>query len=156
MTAPQSRVLSLTNPTQKMSKSHPSPTSRILLTDPPSQIISKIKSAVTDSLPGITYDPQSRPGVSNLLAIFSGLTGREPDEIAREYEGTGGGLGKLKGDLGEVVVKEFDGFRREWSRLESEGGEGGWIEQVEMSGRERARERASSVMKDVRKAVGLD
>ncbi|KAH9814140.1 Aminoacyl-tRNA synthetase [Melampsora americana] len=74
MFAPQARILNLRNPEMKMSKSHPSPTSRILITDTPTMIQSKIQSAVTDSISQIKYDRVQRPGVSNLLDIYAGFS----------------------------------------------------------------------------------
>ena len=73
--AESKRISSLRNPDQKMSKSAPDANSRILLTDTPEQIQSKFKRAVTDSEPMLTYDPENRPAVSNLISILSGLGG---------------------------------------------------------------------------------
>merc|ERR1711939_99457 len=82
--SPAKRVMSLTDPVKKMSKSDPNPKSRILLTDSNEVIRSKIKSAMTDSFDGISYEPERRPGVSNLLDIYyhSGEAVEVDDQVA--------------------------------------------------------------------------
>ncbi|MSV68832.1 MAG: tryptophan--tRNA ligase, partial [Actinobacteria bacterium] len=81
------RVKDLQNPSAKMSKSANSEAGQILLVDPPSRIAKKIKSAVTDSLAVINYDPINQPGVSNLLEILSAATDRTVEQTALELEG---------------------------------------------------------------------
>ena len=78
--------MSLNEPKVKISKSHKDPFSRITIDDPPQEIADKLKMALTDSLPGITYDPSSRPGVSNLLEILSNFDrqGRTAQTLALE------------------------------------------------------------------------
>src|SRR5690606_15197962 len=89
------RVMSLTDPTSKMSKSDPSPKSMVLLTDTPEQIMSKFKSAVTDMGSEVAYDPEAKPGISNLLEIFSVFSGRSIDDLAAEYGSSGYGTFKM-------------------------------------------------------------
>lgn len=152
---PSKRILSLRDPTSKMSKSAPSPSSRILLTDSPSQIIQKLKQAMTDSIPGISFDPDTRPGVSNLLTIWSALDDRKrsSEELAREAREGGWGMGKLKETVGEVVIESLRPVREEYERMK---GEEVWLRDVAAKGRERAREVAARTMGEVRRAVGLD
>jgi tryptophanyl-tRNA synthetase len=76
MIASTKRVMSLTDPSKKMSKSDPNPRSKINLTDSADDIRQKITKAKTDSIMGITWDPTQRPEVANLLQIFSALSGR--------------------------------------------------------------------------------
>lgn len=138
-----------------MSKSHPSVQSRILLTDSPSEIISKLKSAVTDSESSITFDPESRPGVANLLTIWSALdpSGRTPEMLAEEARRDGWGMGKLKGAVGEVVVEGMKDVRGEYERVRREHG---YLSEVAKKGREMAGARARETMEEVRKVIGLD
>ncbi|KAG1736920.1 uncharacterized protein EDB91DRAFT_1141640 [Suillus paluster] len=88
---PSKRILSLKDPTSKMSKSSPDVQSRILLTDTATQIQSKIRAAVTDSIQGITYDPKDRPGTSNLLTILAACTDSDVTQVAKTYESQGHG-----------------------------------------------------------------
>lgn len=78
------RLKSLRNPLNKMSKSDPDPRSRINLCDSPEEILLKCKKAVTDCTSAVEYDPEKRPGISNLLVIHSALTERSIDSICQE------------------------------------------------------------------------
>lgn len=146
------RIQSLRNPLEKMSKSAPHPSSKIFLTDSPSQIHSKIKSAVTDSIQGVTWDPSNRPGVAALLQIHSGYSGEQVEAIARRFEGTRG-IMELKESLAEVVETGLRSFREEFERIRKETG---YLEEREREGARRAREAAQATMKEVRAAVGTD
>jgi tryptophanyl-tRNA synthetase len=136
-----------------MSKSAPNPASRITITDSSSTILSNIKSAVTDSIPGITFDQESRPGVSNLLLIWSALdeAGRSPAQLAQEVEGWG--MGKLKSTIGEVVVERLRPIRENYERISQDRA---WLSEVAKRGREKATEKAVKTMDEVRRAMGLD
>jgi tryptophanyl-tRNA synthetase len=97
------KIGDLQEPTAKMSKSASSPNGIIELLDDPARSAKKIKSAVTDTGREIIYDPEAKPGVSNLLTIFAALSGRSIDDLSAAYEGKG--YGDLKKDLAEVVVE---------------------------------------------------
>lgn len=77
---------SLRNPEKKMSKSDPDPKSHICLTDPPDQIAMKVKKSVTDFTSHITYDLEGRPGVANLINLFSIFSGKSIEEVCIEAE----------------------------------------------------------------------
>jgi tryptophanyl-tRNA synthetase len=96
------KICDLQEPTAKMSKSSASQAGVVDLLDDPSSIAKKIKSAVTDNDRTIRFDPEAKPGVSNLLTIYSALTGRTIGELEDAYSGKG--YGDLKGDLADVVV----------------------------------------------------
>ncbi len=81
------RVMSLTNPTAKMSKSENEDTGRILLMDSPEQIMRQFKRAVTDSETCVRFDKENKPGVSNLMTIYAACTGKTFEEIEREFDG---------------------------------------------------------------------
>jgi tryptophanyl-tRNA synthetase len=98
------KITDLQDPTAKMSKSASSPNGIVDLLDDPKVSAKKIRSAVTDTGREITFDPVDKPGVSNLLTIYSALSGRTVDELVTAYEGRG--YGDLKKDLG-VVVADF-------------------------------------------------
>ena len=92
-----------------MSKSASSPAGIIEMLDDPKASAKKIRSAVTDSEAEVRFDAEAKPGISNLLTIYSALTGREISDLEQEYAGRG--YGDLKGDLAEVVVEFVTPFR---------------------------------------------
>lgn len=96
------KILDLQDPAIKMSKSASSPSGLIELREDRARAAKKIKSAVTDTGREISYDPENKPGVSNLLTIYSALTGRTIDDLTTAYEGRG--YGDLKKDLAQVVI----------------------------------------------------
>lgn len=149
---PSKRILSLRDPSAKMSKSAPNAASRITITDSSSSIMANIKSAVTDSTQGITFDPEGRPGVSNLLTIWSALDdeGRSPRQLAEEVEGWG--MGKLKMTIGELVVEKLKPVRENYEMISRDQG---YLSDVAARGKDRAREHAARTMEEVRRAIGL-
>ncbi|PPQ78363.1 hypothetical protein CVT25_011646 [Psilocybe cyanescens] len=112
---PCKRVLSLKDPSSKMSKSAPDASSRIMLTDSGAQIERKIKGAVTDSIQGITYDPVNRPGISNLLTLLAACEDAEVDQVALRYERKSNA--HLKKDVAEALENLLKGPRGEFERL---------------------------------------
>ncbi|KAK4705714.1 tryptophanyl-tRNA synthetase, partial [Phenoliferia sp. Uapishka_3] len=146
------RIQSLRNPTAKMSKSDPSPASKILLTDTRAEIQSKIKSAVTDSLTGITYDPINRPGIAALLQIHSGYSGDSVEDLAERFSGEKG-IRELKESCAEAIDGALSKFRGEYERVRKDQG---YLKERESEGARRAREVAQGVMKEVRHLVGTD
>ncbi|KAI0668347.1 tryptophanyl-tRNA synthetase [Trametes maxima] len=144
------RVLSLKDPSSKMSKSSPDLNSRILLTDSPSKVRSKIRGAVTDSTLGITYDPVARPGAANLLSIFSACTGEEVTTLAERYAEKG--HGDLKSDVADAVEELIKGPRAEFERLRSEKE---YLASVAKEGAEKARALSEVTIREVRARIGL-
>lgn len=142
------RVMSLQDPTSKMSKSDPNPSSRILLTDTPDAIAQKVKTAVTDSDRYVRYDWEEKPGVSNLLELASILGGRSIDEFAAEYHESG--YGAFKAAASEAIIAGLEPLRTRFAELDD-------AEVAEMMRRNGAvaRERAESEMVSVRAKVGL-
>ncbi len=109
-----SRIMSLQDPTRKMSKSDPEDTF-ISLLDPPDAIRRKVKRAVTDSEADIRFDPAGKPGVSNLLSIIAALTGQSVEAAAAELQGQG--YGKLKDRVSECVIETLAPLQSEHRRL---------------------------------------
>ncbi|MFC5719095.1 tryptophan--tRNA ligase [Streptomyces gamaensis] len=103
------KIYDLQDPTAKMSKSAATPKGLINLLDEPKVSAKKIKSAVTDTDTVIRFDPENKPGVSNLLTIYATLTGTRIAELEQKYEGKG--YGALKTDLAEVLVEWVTPFR---------------------------------------------
>ncbi|KAG7453082.1 tryptophanyl-tRNA synthetase [Guyanagaster necrorhizus] len=144
------RILSLRDPSSKMSKSAPDVSSRILLTDDASQIASKIRVAVTDSIQGITYDPVNRPGTANLLTILAACTNENVADVALRYQDKN--HGHIKRDLTEVVEETLKGPRIEFGRLRKDAA---YLREVALDGAARSAERSEAVMRKVREAIGL-
>jgi len=143
------RIMSLDDPTKKMSKSNPNAGSYIALLDEPNVITKKIKRAVTDSEGTVRYDKENKPAVSNLLTIYSACTGETIETIVQRYEGRG--YGDFKKDLAEVVVDTLTPIQEKYKQ---------WIDSPELitilkDGAERARTIASATMDKVRKNMGL-
>ncbi len=143
------KIADLQDPTAKMSKSLQDAGTALLL-DAPKRLVKKIKSAVTDSGSQVHFDPVEKPGVSNLLTIFSALTGREIDEIESAYAGKG--YGDFKADLADLVV-EFVTPVQEKVRHYLDDTEA--LDAVLAAGAERARGVAVATMELVRERVGF-
>ncbi len=143
------RVMSLVEPTAKMSKSDPNPRSRILITDSAVEITKKIKSAVTDSDPDVRYDWDAKPGISNLLEIMADCTGRTIDDLVAEYGSSG--YGRFKEAVAEAVIAELAPVRRRFQELDDAE-----VARLMQKGALDARTQAEGYQQQVRKAVGLD
>ncbi|KAH9930843.1 tryptophanyl-tRNA synthetase [Fomitopsis serialis] len=150
MITPTPRVLSLKDPSSKMSKSAPDEKSRILLTDTAEQIKAKVRGAVTDPTVGVTYDPQSRPGAANLLTILAACTGEDVMQVAARYHDKGHGF--LKADVTEAVEDMLRGPRAEFERLK---GETAYLASVAAAGAEKARALSEPTLREVRSSLGL-
>ena len=145
--------MSLTDPKTKMSKSSPSSKSHITIISSREQIHNAIRSALTDmSSETITYDPSTRPGVSNLLEILSSFDaeGRHPTQLADEVKD----VRELKHLTAEVVVEGLAGVRKRYFEVVTREG-GKYVDRVAAEGAERAAESAREVMIRVKEAAGL-
>ncbi|ATY84312.1 tryptophan--tRNA ligase [Kyrpidia spormannii] len=110
-----SRIMSLDDPTKKMSKSSANPGSYISLLDSPDDIRKKIRRAVTDSEAEVRFDPQRKPAVSNLLTIYSSCTDKTIPELEKQYSGVG--YGPFKQDLAEAVVARLEPLQERYREL---------------------------------------
>jgi tryptophanyl-tRNA synthetase len=144
------KIQDLQEPTAKMSKSASSPGGIVDLLDEPRVSAKKIRSAVTDAGREVRYDPQAKPGVSNLLVIYSALTGRKIVEIEGEYAGRG--YGDLKKDLAEVVT-EFVSPLRERVRVYLD--DPAELDRILARGAERARGVAAPTLAAVHDRIGF-
>lgn len=133
-----------------MSKSAPDIQSRILLTDTPAEIKSKIRGAVTDSIQGITYDPVNRPGTANLLTILAACSEEDVESVASRYESKGHGA--LKADVTEAVIELLREPQAEFERLCEERV---YLVQVADEGARKAKELSNETMRHVRERLGL-
>ncbi len=144
------KILDLQDPTSKMSKSASSPSGIIEMLDDPKVSAKKIRSAVTDSGSEIRFDAEEKPGVSNLLTIYSALTGRTVKELESEYDGRG--YGDLKKDLADVVVEFVTPFRDRTLELLDDPAE---LAAMLRRGEDKAREVAERTLADVYDRVGF-
>ncbi|MGN1386948.1 MAG: tryptophan--tRNA ligase [Bacillus sp. (in: firmicutes)] len=143
------RVMSLQDPTKKMSKSDPNSKSFIALLDDPKVIEKKIKSAVTDSEGIVRFDVENKPGISNLLSIYSILGGLPIAEIEAKYEGKG--YGDFKADLAEVVVNALKPVQDRYYELINSDELDDLLDQ----GAEKAQRTANKMLRKMENAMGL-
>lgn len=143
------RIMSLQEPTKKMSKSDPNKKSVITPLDEPKQIEKKIKSAVTDSEGIVKFDVANKPGISNLLSIYSVLSNKSIPELEEMYQGKG--YGAFKSDLAEVVIHEFKPIQEKYYHLM----ESSELDDILNRGAEKANQVASSTLKEMEHAMGL-
>jgi tryptophanyl-tRNA synthetase len=144
------KIADLQQPTAKMSKSASSPAGVVDLLDDPAKSAKKIRSAVTDTGREIVFDPETKPGVSNLLTIYSALTGRSIEDLVGAYAGKG--YGDLKKDLAEVLT---DWVRPIQERTRAYLDDPGQLDKLLAIGAEKARTVASETLKTVYDRVGF-
>jgi tryptophanyl-tRNA synthetase len=144
------KIMDLQDPTSKMSKTGSSPKGLIDLMEDPARIAKNIRSAVTDTDGEVRYDPENKPGVSNLLVIHSVLSGTPVEEVAASFAGRG--YGDLKKEVADVVVDRMTPFQKQMAELLADPAE---LDRVLADGADQAREVASETMARVRAAVGL-
>ncbi|RNL63390.1 tryptophan--tRNA ligase [Nocardioides marmoriginsengisoli] len=144
------KIYDLAEPSRKMSKSSSSPSGIIDLLDDPKSSAKKIRSAVTDSDTVVRFDPEAKAGVSNLLTIYSAVTGRSIEDLVASYEGKG--YGDFKGDLADVVVEFVTPFRDRTHELLADRAE---LDSILRRGAEKAREVAAKTLADVYDRVGF-
>lgn len=143
------RVMSLSEPEKKMSKSSPNENSFVLVMDKPEAIMRKFKRAITDSEGGIYRSPE-KPGVTNLIEIYSAVTGMMPEAVENEFNGKGYGV--FKPAVGEAVVEALRPIREETERLL---GDKGYLETLYRQGAEKAAALANRTLRKVHKKVGF-
>ncbi len=144
------RIMSLGTPTSKMSKSDPQ--GCVFLMDSPDEISRKFKRAVTDSDSEncVRYAPQEKPGVANLMSIYSSVTGRSFEEIEREFEGQG--YGKFKPAVGDAVIETLRPIRENAERMIADKS---YLQQVYTEGAQKASYVARKTLRKVYKRVGF-
>jgi tryptophanyl-tRNA synthetase len=141
------RIMSLTEPTSKMSKSDDNEDSYILLTDSPDVIRNKLKRATTDAGREVVYDEKNKPGISNLMVILSLTSGVPIEEISQRYNG----YAQFKKDVAEAVIARLEPIQRRFAELH----EPGVIEQILAEGAARAEAVAAPKLAEVEDKMGL-
>jgi len=143
------RVMSLQEPTKKMSKSDDNQKAFVSMLDDEKTIVKKIKSAVTDSEGIVKYDPENKPGVSNLLTIHSSFSGKSIESLEAEFEGKG--YGDFKQDVAEVVVEAMRPIQeRYYELMDSEE-----LDEILDNGADKANYEANKMLRKAKKAMGL-
>jgi len=146
------RVMSLQEPTKKMSKSDENPWNFVGLLEDPKMISKKFKKAMTDSEdpPRVYFDIDNKPGVANLLSILSGVTNKSVDALVNEYEGKM--YGHLKGDVADAVIALLEPVQQRFHELRNDHST---LQQVMQAGAAEARRRAAATLAKVNEAVGF-
>ena len=144
------RVKSLTHPEEKMSKSDDDIQGSIFLLDPPEVIMKKCKRAVTDSDGEIRYDPVAKPGVSNLLTLYSLCAGRTVEQAVQDFAGQG--YGRLKTAAGEAIVAKLAPIREQSETLLQNKD---FLHDLMRHGRDKAQQAAAPVLNRVHDVLGL-
>ena len=144
------RVMSLVDPTKKMSKSEDEDPGRIILMDKPEDIMRRFKRAVTDSEAEVRYDPEKKPGISNLMTIYAAATGRSFAEIEAEFAGHG--YGDFKTKVGEAVVELLRPIREKTEEILKDKA---YLESVYTDGARRAQYIARKTLDKVYRKVGF-
>lgn len=144
------KIASLTNPTAKMSKSDADANGYVLVLDRPEDIARKFKRAVTDSDSRIAYDPENKPGVSNLLTVYSAFTGESVEDSQKFFDGKDYAF--LKSKVADAVIEGLRPVRESYERLIADKT---YLAGVLTSGAERARAIARRTMSKVRRKIGL-
>ena len=144
------RIMSLGTPTAKMSKSDPQ--GCVFIMDKPEEIARKFKRAVTDSDTEncVRYDPAAKPGVANLMSVYSSVTGKSFAEIEKEFEGKG--YGAFKGAVGEAVIETLRPIREESERMLADKA---YLQEIYTEGARRATAVARRTLRKVYKRVGF-
>jgi tryptophanyl-tRNA synthetase len=143
------KIMSLTDPKRKMSKSDDAK-SYISLFDSPEVITKKIMSAETDSGKDVVYNVTKKPGISNLLTIYSLMSGKTTQEIEKEFKGKG--YGDFKKALAQVVINYLEPFRRKQAELQTRDV---YVKDILAKGADRAGVLAKATMQEVKSKMGL-
>ena len=142
------RIMSLSDPAKKMSKSDEDANGSILLLDDADAITKKVKRAVTDSGTEIRFD-ESRPAITNLLTIYQLLSGKSGDECEEHFAGKG--YGQFKAEIAEVVIEFLKPFQQRFAEIDDSE-----LKKVLQAGCEKARAVASPMLRSVYEKVGLE
>jgi tryptophanyl-tRNA synthetase len=144
------RIMDLQEPTKKMSTTAGTPQGTVLILDPPDVIRKKFKTAVTDSGREITYDPENKAGVSNLIEILSVASDRPIPQVEAAYAGKG--YGDLKGDTAEAVIELFRPMQERYTELRADEGE---LRRLLAVGAQKARETAAPTLERMYERMGF-
>jgi tryptophanyl-tRNA synthetase len=144
------RVMNLQEPSVKMSKSRGAESGTVLMLDPPATIRKKVKTAVTDSGTEVRYDPEHKPGVSNLIELMTVVTGDSIAAVEARYDGSG--YGRFKQEVGDALVELLEPIQRRYQELRSDPGE---LERLLALGAAKAREASAPTLERMYERMGF-
>jgi tryptophanyl-tRNA synthetase len=144
------RVMNLQEPHVKMSKSRGAESGTVLMLDPPETVRKKVKSAVTDSGTDVRYDPDGKPGISNLIELLTVVTGESIKDVEARYDGSG--YGAFKNDVADALVALLDPIRTRYEQLRSDEGE---LERLLSVGAEKARAVSAPTLERMYERMGF-
>ncbi len=144
------RIMGLQDPTAKMSKSATNLNDVIFLEDEPDIILKKFKKAVTDSENTVKFDPENKPGVSNLMQIYGAITSKSMDDIEKEFAGSGYGDFKVK--VAQAVIDKLEPIQKKYKELLANPK---YLEDIYKNGAENARKIASKTLQEVKEKIGI-
>jgi tryptophanyl-tRNA synthetase len=144
------RVMNLQEPSVKMSKSRGAESGTVLMLDPPATIRKKVKTAVTDSGTEVRYDPEHKPGVSNLIELMTVVTGDSIPDVEARYDGSG--YGRFKQEVGDALVELLEPIQRRYQELRSDPGE---LERLLALGAAKAREASAPTLERMYERMGF-
>ncbi len=144
------RIMGLQDPESKMSKSATNPNDVIFIEDEPEVIMKKFKKAVTDSENRIKFDPEKKPGVSNLMQIYSAITDKNMQEIEAEFEGKG--YGDFKVAVANSVIDNLKPVQEKYKEILQNKD---YLKEIYTKGAESARKLASKTLEDVKNKIGI-
>jgi tryptophanyl-tRNA synthetase len=144
------RVMNLQEPDVKMSKSRGAESGTVLMLDPPDTIRKKVKTAVTDSGTDVRYDPDEKPGISNLIELMTVVTGESIQAVEARYDGSG--YGRFKEEVAEAVVGVLDPIRQRYEELRADVGE---LDRLFQVGAEKAREASAPTLELMYERLGF-
>jgi tryptophanyl-tRNA synthetase len=145
------KIMSLQKPEKKMGKTENNELGHINLFDSPKKIEKKIMSAVTDAGKEIKYDTEKKPGVSNLLNIYSSFSKKDIKEIEKEFKGKG--YAEFKKSLADLLIKELGNFRKKREELSRDKEH---LEKILKKGEEKASKIAKETMEEVKNRIGIN
>ncbi len=145
-----SRIMGLQDPTSKMSKSATNLNDVIFLEDEPDIILRKFKKAVTDSENIVKFEPENKPGVSNLMQIYSSCTSKTMEEIEKEFENSG--YGNFKAKVAEAVIEKLEPIQKKYKEILNNPE---YLEKIYKKGAENARKLASKTLDTVKEKIGI-
>jgi tryptophanyl-tRNA synthetase len=144
------RVMNLQEPSVKMSKSRGVESGTVLMLDPPEAVRKKVRSAVTDSGTDVRYDPDEKPGISNLIELMTVVTGDSIPDVEARYDGSG--YGQFKSDVADAIVELLEPIQERYRALRGDIGE---LQRLLEMGAEKARAESAPTLHQMYKRLGF-
>jgi tryptophanyl-tRNA synthetase len=144
------RVMNLQEPSVKMSKSRGAESGTVLMLDPPETVRKKVRSAVTDSGSEVRYDPEEKPGISNLIELMTVVTGDSIQDVEAQYDGSG--YGQFKSDVADEIVALLEPIQARYAEVRGDQVE---LERLLAMGAEKARALSGPTLAQMYERIGF-